>query len=55
MSQNATFGIILGAIAVVAVLADYLIDAWYDSVDRRAYRRRTKEAALLAKTSDKFK
>jgi hypothetical protein len=36
MSQNATFGIILLAMAAVVIFADYLIDAWYDWVDRRS-------------------
>jgi hypothetical protein len=39
MSQLTTSGIILAAAAVIVIFADYLIDAWYDAVDRAKYRR----------------
>lgn len=41
MSQNAKFGIILVTMAAVAIFADRLIDAWFNAIDRRDYRRRT--------------
>jgi hypothetical protein len=40
MSQIATFGIILLAMAAVVIFADYLIDAWYDWVDRRSITKK---------------
>jgi hypothetical protein len=39
MSELTMFGIILAAIAPIVIFADYLIDAWYDAVDRAKYRR----------------
>ena len=52
MSQNATFGIILIAMAVITIFADYLIDAWYDVVDRAKYRRASNPQNIEKNTQD---
>lgn len=52
MSQFLTFGIILAAIPVIVIFADYLIDAWYDAVDRAQYRRASNPRNIEKNTQD---
>jgi len=52
MSELATFGIILTAMAAIVIFADYFIDAWYDAVDRAKYRRASNPKNIEKNTQD---
>jgi hypothetical protein len=52
MSKNLTFAIIIASIAVVAIFADFLIDAWFNAVDRAKYRRASNPQNIEKNTQD---
>jgi hypothetical protein len=52
MNQLTTFGIILAAVAAITIFADYLIDAWFDAVDRAKYRRASNPQNIEKNTQD---
>lgn len=52
MSQFLIFGIIWAAVAAIVIFADYLIDAWYDAVDRTQYRRASNPRNIEKNTQD---
>lgn len=52
MSQLATFGIILGTMALIVFFAEYFIDVWYDAIDRRKYRRDSNPLNIEKNTQD---
>lgn len=39
MNDFYTFLLVVAAMAAIAIFGEYIIDAWYDGVDRRNYRR----------------
>lgn len=52
MTSLITFGILLAAMAAIVIFADYFIDAWYDRMDRRSYRRRSNPRNIEKNSQD---